>query len=456
MNNRFSFAVVTTLFFIWGFITCMNDILIPYLKKVFELTYAEAMLVQSAFFAAYFIGSLVYFLISAYAGDPINKIGYKNGMIAGLVTASLGLALFYPAAQFHAYGFFLAALFVLGLGFTILQIAANPYVAILGDASTASGRLNLAQGFNSFGTTIAPVIGGYLIFELFFSKDNAAADAVKVPYVIFSVIVLLVALVIGFTKLPAFTNHEKVEHATGALGFPQLSLGVIAIFMYVGGEVCIGSMMTNFVGLKEIADLPPARASVYVALYWGGLMIGRFTGSAALSDLSKRTKIILAFIIPAVVYPFLVFIFYIKGFDINEVLPYIPFLFLLALGFIVAKFHPARTLMLFAFINIALIFISINTTGKVALFTIVAAGLFNSIMWSNIFTLAIHGLGKYTSQGSSLLVMGILGAAVMPWVQGFTADHIGVHPSYIVPLLCFIYLAFYGWRVRNLLNPQTA
>ncbi len=451
MNNRFSFAVVTTLFFIWGFVTCMNDILIPYLKHAFELNYAQAMLVQSAFFMAYFIGSLIYFFISAYAGDPINKIGYKNGMIAGLVTAACGLALFYPAAQFHAYGFFLSALFVLGLGFTILQIAANPYVAILGSPATASGRLNLAQGFNSFGTTIAPVIGAYLIYELFSNNTVGSADAVKTPYIIFSSIVMLVAIIISFIKLPAFTNHEVVEHAGGAFRFPQLSFGIVAIFMYVGGEVAIGSMMTNFVGLKDIMNLPPAKASVYVALYWGGLMIGRFTGSAALSDMPKSRKIALTFIIPAVVYPFLVFIFHYKGFDVAEVLPYIPFLFLLALGFIASKFQPARTLMLFSLINIALIGITIFTTGKVALFTIVAVGLFNSIMWSNIFTLAIHNLGKYTSQGSSLLVMGILGAAVMPWVQGFFADHIGVQPSYFVPMICFAYLAFYGWKVRNLL-----
>jgi len=449
MTKKFPFAVVTTLFFIWGFVTCMNDILIPYLKGVFKLGYAEAMLVQTAFFIAYFIGSLTYFFISASSGDPINKIGYKNGMVIGLVTAATGLALFYPAAQFHLYGFFLTALFVLGLGFTILQIAANPYVAILGPPETASGRLNLAQGFNSLGTTIAPVIGSYLIFEVF-AKGATGADAVKVPYLIFAGITLLVAIIIGFIKLPAFTNTEKVEHSAGALQFPQLSLGVIAIFMYVGGEVAVGSMMTNFVGLPEIANLIPARASVFVALYWGGAMIGRFTGAAALSDLSKGIKVLLAFLIPALVFPFLIYIFYIKGFEVSEVLPYIPFLFVLAIGFMVAQYNPAKTLILFSLINILLLLIVLNTSGKVALFSVVAMGLFNSIMWSNIFTLAIDKLGKYTSQGSSLLVMGILGAAVVPWLQGFVADHIGVHHSYIVPIFCFTYLVFYGWRVWKL------
>jgi FHS family L-fucose permease-like MFS transporter len=407
------------------------------------------MLVQFAFFMAYFIGSLIYFLFSVFTGDPINKIGYKNGMVAGLIVSSAGLALFYPAAQFHAYGFFLAALFVLGLGFTMLQIAANPYVAILGDASTASGRLNLAQAFNSFGTTIAPLAGGYLIFELFFTKgDNA--DAVKIPYLLFSGVAFLVAVILLFTKLPSFTNTDKTERDAGALKFPHLSLGILAIFMYVGGEVAIGSMLTNFAGLKEIANLVPAKASVFVALYWGGAMIGRFTGSAALSDLSARTKTWLVFIIPAVVFPLLVLVFYLRGFDVSGILYYAPFLLLLAFGFLISNFSPARTLVLFSLINILLLITALSTTGMVALFALVAAGLFNSIMWSNIFTLAICNLGKYTSQGSSLLVMGILGGAVVPWIEGYAADHIGVHYSFIVPLLCFIYLVFYGWRVRNI------
>ena len=344
---------------------------------------------------------------------------------------------------------------MLGLGFTILQIAANPYVAILGSPETASGRLNLAQGFNSLGTTLAPVIGGYLIFKLFFTSGASGADAVKVPYLIFSGIALLVAVIIGFIQLPAFTNTEKVEHAAGALQFPQLSLGVIAIFMYVGGEVTVGSMMTNFVGLPEIANLPPARAAVYVALYWGGAMIGRFTGAAALSDMKPSLKMALAFVIPALVYPFLVLIFHINGVPFSDIAPYIPFLFILAIGFIAAQYHPAKTLMLFSIINIILLLIVLTTSGKVALFAAVGMGLFNSIMWSNIFTLAIDKLGKYTSQGSSLLVMGILGAAIVPWFQGYVADNIGVHHSYIVPVFCFAYLVFYGWKVGQLQTEAT-
>ena len=451
MNNKLSFAIVTLLFFLWGFITCMNDILIPYVKSAFQLSYAKAMLVQFAFFMAYFVGSLVYFVVSAFAGDPINKIGYKAGIVAGLVTASVGLALFYPAAKIQSYGFFLTALFVLGLGFTLLQIAANPYVAILGPPKTASARLNLAQGFNSFGTTIAPLIGGYLIFQMFGGQSNVGAEAVKTPYLFFSVVTLSIALFFSIVKLPAFTNTEKVDQAAKAFQFPQLSFGIIAIFMYVGGEVAMGSMLTSYVGLKEVANLPPIKASMYVALYWGGLMIGRFTGSAVLGNFSNIRKAIMAFSVPIVISTLLSGIFYIKGTNIKELIYYIPFIFILGLGFVVAKFKPARTLMTFAIINVALSLISITTNGKTALFSVIAAGLFNSIMWGNIFTLAIYNLGKYTSQGSALLVMGILGAAIIPIIQGAIADHIGVHLSYLVPIFCFGYVAWYAWMQRNLI-----
>jgi FHS family L-fucose permease-like MFS transporter len=424
---------------------------------VFQLTFAEAMLVQGSFFLAYFIGSLIYFIISSNFGDPINKIGYKNGLIVGLLVAALGLFLFYPSAVFKSYGFFLSALFVLGLGFTILQIAANPYVAILGPPESASGRLNLAQGFNSFGTTIAPVIGGYLIFDLFGNGKTQGADAVKVPYLFFAGFVVLVAILIWFAKLPKLTHGEQADKGFGAFKYPQLSLGIIAIFMYVGGEVAIGSILTSYLGLPEIAGLKPSDATIFVSLYWGGLMIGRFTGSASMSDMSFSKKVGLSVLIPALVFPVLMLIFYLKGTNLDtlqEFTAYIIFLALLVVGFAVGKFQAARTLMVFSIINACLIAIAIATTGSTSMWTLVAVGLFNSIMWSNIFTLAIHGLGKDTSQGSSLLVMAILGGAIIPPLQGLLADnkHIGVHHSIVLPIICFVYLAFYGWKTRNLIQ----
>jgi MFS transporter, FHS family, L-fucose permease len=254
-NYTSSLIILTTLFFMWGFLTCMNDILIPYLKEIFVLKYWQAMLIQFCFFGAYFIGSLIYYLLSLRIGDPINRIGYKNGIIIGLVISGLGCLLFFPAAEFKMYGFFLGALFILGLGFTMLQIAANPYVAILGRPETASSRLNMSQAFNSLGTTIAPILGGYLIYEYFFSHGSSGGEAVKIPYIIFGLIFFVGAVVFKFVKLPKFVNEDEVVKGTGALKFKNLSYGTLAIFMYVGGEVAIGSFLINFIGLESIMGL---------------------------------------------------------------------------------------------------------------------------------------------------------------------------------------------------------
>ena len=422
----------------WGFMTVMNDILIPYLKDAFELNHTKAMLVQFAFFTAYFVGSLVYFIVSFTSGDPINKMGYKKGIIIGLIVSALGALLFYPAAQFHMYGFFLSALFVMGLGFTLLQIAANPYVAILGPEKSASSRLNLAQGFNSLGTTIGPVIGGYLIFTFF--KDSTGSDAVKIPYLVFSVVFLLMAVYIYKTPLPRFTQPEDEKTGFGALKYRQLVFGMGAIFMYVGGEVSIGSMMINYLGLPEIGGLSELDASKYVAFYWGGQMIGRFLGAVSLSDIKNKSLKYL-YMAGIALLSFLV-IGFSNGFD--TALIYGIFLIMNLAAFTLGKSLPHRTLFIFALVNLALLVVALTNSGTIALWSVIGIGLFNSIMWSNIFTLAISGLGKNTSQGSSLLVMMILGGAILPVMMGALADSIGVHYSLIIPLISYLYLAFYG------------
>ncbi len=281
-NYTIPLIVVTGLFFMWGFITSMNDILIPYLKKVFELNYFEAMLVQFSFFGAYFIGSVIYFIISAGKGDPIMRIGYKNGIIAGLLLSAFGLFLFYPAAAYKIYGIFLTALFILGLGFTLLQIAANPYVARLGPAETASSRLNLSQAFNSFGTTIAPVIGGYFVFHYFIkwgkpfldklgnpitlnSGETISAYGVQLPYVIFALIFVIMAVIIKVTKLPVINEEHEIPSGMGALRYKQLVYGMIAIFMYVGAEVSIGSILISFMGEKY--SISEMQAKSFLAFY---------------------------------------------------------------------------------------------------------------------------------------------------------------------------------------------
>uniref|UniRef100_UPI004047C723 sugar MFS transporter n=1 Tax=Mariniflexile sp. TaxID=1979402 RepID=UPI004047C723 len=410
-NYTSSLIILTTLFFMWGFLTCMNDILIPYLKEIFVLKYWQAMLIQFSFFGAYFIGSLIYYLLSLRIGDPINKIGYKNGIIMGLVIAGLGCLLFYPAAQFKMYGFFLAALFILGLGFTMLQIAANPYVSILGSPETASSRLNMSQAFNSLGTTIAPIFGGYLIYEYFFSHGETGGEAVKIPYLIFGAIFMLVAVVFKFIKLPEFVNDDEVVKGKGALQFKNLSYGTLAIFMYVGGEVAIGSFLINFIGLDDIMGLKESVAKNFLAYYWGGTMIGRFSGALSLSAMEKTKKYAMMLLLSVVSFTL---IFFISGMEFNTVLPYLSIIAINFIAFVIGKGLSGRTLGLFASISIVLIALAIFSSGSFAMWCLIGVGLFNSIMWSNIFTIAIAGLGKYTSQGSSLLVMAILGAALVP------------------------------------------
>ena len=434
-----SFAVITGLFFMWGFMTVLNDILIPYLKGVFELNYTQAMMVQFAFFGAYFTGSVIYLFISIRFGDPILKIGYKNGIIMGLLISALGSGLFYPAASFKIYGLFLSALFIMGLGFTLLQIAANPYVSILGSEKTASSRLNLSQGFNSLGTTIGPLIGGYLIF-IYFADPGKSGEAVRIPYLIFSALFIVMAILIWFAHLPRLTSPESIEKSAAALKFPHLIFGFIAIFFYVGGEVSIGSLLISFFKLEHIAGLNEAQGSTYVSFYWGGLMIGRFLGAVSLSNIKSRlTKYGLMVAIPVIA--FLV-ILYFNGLEIAAI--YSIFLALNFLAFLLGKSLANRTLFVFALFAIALLIVALFSDGKTAMWSIIGIGLFNSIMWSNIFTLAIEGLGKYKSQGSSLLVMAILGGALIPIIQGAFADAYGLHASFVIPVFCHLYIAFYG------------
>ena len=380
-----AFVVVTGLFFMWGFMTVLNDILIPYLKGVFDLNHTQAMFVQFAFFMAYFVGSVIYFFISITGGDPISRIGYKNGILAGLLISATGSALFYPAAEFKMYGFFLAALFVMGLGFTLLQIAANPYVAILGSEKSASSRLNLSQGFNSLGTTIGPLIGGFLIFKYFAGPNIDGADAVKIPYMIFTGMFLLLAVLIKVSHLPRVTAGDVIERTAGALRHPNLVFGALAIFFYVGGEVSIGSILISYLGLESIAGLGEVDASKYVAFYWGGLMIGRFLGAISLSGMKdKGLKYLLMLAVPAAA--FLV-IWYFNGID--HALIYGIFLVANLIAFVAGRSLPHRTLLIFALIAIALLIVALFNKGQVAMWAVIGIGLFNSIMWSNIFTLSI-------------------------------------------------------------------
>jgi len=433
------FAIMTTLFFMWGFMTVWNDILIPRFKEAFTLNYFQAMLIQFAFFGAYTVGSLVYYVISMLSGDPINRIGYKNGVIIGLLIAAAGSTLFFPAALLTSYPFFLLALFIVGLGFAMLQIAANPYVTILGPERTASSRLNLSQAFNSFGTTIGPIIGGWLIFKVFTRQGAHGADSVKVPYLCFAAVFLLLAGLFKFAHLPDFSNKEHISRGAGALKHTHTVLGMIAIFMYVGGEVGVGSAVINYLGLPKLGGLTHETASRYLAFYWGGLMVGRFMGAFSLSDMRKHLRHSLVVLTPVLAFAA---IWLISGRE--NALHYGPLLALLLAAFFIGEASAHRMLALFSVVIIGLLLAGVLATGELAKWSILGIGLFCSVMWSNIFALAIEGLGPLKSQASSLLIMAILGAALLPPLQGLVADRMGVQFSFVVPMAAFAYIAFYG------------
>jgi len=464
---RGPFAIMTILFFMWGFMTVFNDVLIPRFKEAFTLTFFEAMLVQFAFFGAYGIGSLIYYIISMTSGDPINRIGYKNGVIIGLLTSALGSVLFYPAAVKTSYPFFLVAFFIVGLGFAMLQIAANPYVTILGPEQTASSRLNLSQAFNSFGTTIGPIIGGWLIFTLLSKQTEHGAASVKIPYLCFAGVFVLLAVFFKFAHLPAFTNPEKIEDGLGALKHPHTALGMLAIFMYVGAEVTMGSLIISYLGLPALGGLGKDVASKFLAFFWGGLMIGRFMGAFALSAMRAAIKNTLVVLVPVIAFVLIALwpriAAFLSGipvsnsyFDASAVamvnlvcgghnaMIYGMFLIVLIIAFFVGEAGAHRMLALFSVLIIALLVTSMSSTGEIAKWSILGVGMFCSVMWSNIFSLAIEGLGPQKSQASSLLVMAILGGAILPPLQGWIADKAGIQTSFLVPMVAFAYIAFYG------------
>ncbi|CAN7326128.1 sugar MFS transporter [Massilia sp. LjRoot122] len=396
-SNRNALVIVTILFFMWGLITSLNDVLIPHLKAIYTLTYVQAMLVQFCFFGAYFIVSLP-------AGALIRRIGYQKGAVAGLLIAAAGCALFYPAS-FSGYGLFLFAFFVLASGITVLQVAANPYVAVLGPARTASSRLTLTQAFNSLGTTIGPAVGGLLIFSAAGAAVAADAASVRGPYLALAGALAVLAVLFLAARLPTIAESEDLplagEGHGSALAHRHLVLGAIGIFLYVGAEVSIGSFLINFLGESHIAGLSHADAAHYVSIYWGGAMVGRFIGFAVMRVVS-----------------------------------------------------PGKTLAFNALAAIALVLAGTFGEGAVAMWAILAVGLCNSIMFPTVFSMALHGLGKYTGQGSGILCMAIVGGAIVPFAQGALADAMGVQASFLLPAACYAFILYFGVKYASMYAAQ--
>lgn len=411
-SSTMPLIIVTILFFMWGLLTSLNDVLIPHLKAVYTLTYVQAMLVQFCFFGAYFVVSLP-------AGLLIKRIGYQRGAVTGLIIAAVGCALFYPASV-SGYAVFLLAFFVLASGITILQVAANPYVTVLGDAKTASSRLTLTQAFNSLGTTIAPALGGILILsggvltaaqfvqlpaaeQLIYRAKEAAT--VQGPYLALAAALLLLAVLFAFARLPSI-NHvddvdDNVAKTESIFAHRHLVLGAIGIFAYVGGEVSIGSFLINFLGESNIASLSPAVAASYVSFYWGGAMVGRFVGFAVMRFIS-----------------------------------------------------PGKALAFNAACSLVLILIAIFGSGQLAMWAIILVGLCNSIMFPTIFSMSLNQLGKFTGQGSGVLCMAIVGGAIVPFAQGFLADMVGLQWSFFVPAACYTFILFFGLKYAGMYSEK--
>lgn len=457
-NYKFAFAGLTILFFMWGFITVMNDVLINTFGELFDISPSELSYIQLSFFGTFFLVSLIYFLISSYSGnDPINKIGYKNGMSLGLVICGLGCSAAYFASLNASYNQFLFSLFVLSVGVTLLQICANPYATILGSSATASSRLNLAQGFNSLGTTIGPIVGNILIYSTF-SNGSRSIESVGLTYLLYGAIFVMLALAVRLSNFPAFLNREKIEKGFSVLKNRNLRFGVIAIFFYVGSEVSVGSWIGHFAKDKDIMGLDMEAANYFLAFFWGGLMIGRLMASISLNEKLSETKKIVSMALTSMSVFFVIWL--VNGLKVSvisgstviaftplslqELYVYMIFLVINFIAFLLGKGNAAKMIVIFCCINAVLLLFGMFAAGQLAFWAILGTGLFFSIGWSNIFSLSIKGLGSRTSQGSALLVMAIVGGAVLPFIQSRIIEASSVQTSFIIPLLGMVYLIFFG------------
>jgi FHS family L-fucose permease-like MFS transporter len=464
MNNsnhtKSSLALLISVFFFWGFVAASNTVLIPVFKKHFMLLQWQSQLVDFAFYISYTVGSLIYFVVSVFTGDPLNKIGYKKGLVLGLTISAVGAMGFVPSAALQSFSLMLSSLFIVGLGFALQQIVANPYMAAIGDPATGSHRISLGGGVNSFGTAIGPLLLGYAIFGSLQGTGDVGLETIEKPYIILAATFLFFALILGLSKLPAITHPEKMERDMGALKYPQLVFGMVAIFVYVGVEVSIQSNMPELMRQPHILGLESSQTVHFVSLFWGSLMIGRWTGAITVFNLTNRMKQLFTALVPLIAYAVIVGVNYIKlsaagqNDKMMDLFYYFPFVLILIAGFFLAQERPAFTMMLFSAMAGVLMIIGLLSSGRIALYSFVSGGLFCSVMWPCIFSLSIAGLGKYTNQGSSLLVMMIAGGAIIPPLQGYISDLCTIHFSYIVPVLCYCYLFFYGWKVKRVLLNQ--
>jgi FHS family L-fucose permease-like MFS transporter len=510
-NNRSHLYTLMTVWFFWSFVAASNGILIPLFKEKFTLTQTQAQLVDFAFYAAYFIGSVLYLIFSRImGGDILNKIGYKNGIVIGLLISAVGTLLFYPAAQNASYNLLLGGLFIVGLGFSLQQTATQPFMIALGPPETGAQRINLGGAVNNLGGTIGPALVSYAIFGSIANDAaaNASIEDVKVPYLILGVLFALMALFFWVSKLPRIKNDEDVQvsniviglplaflvlcvgvavafsieiaitftfalmcilmigymfyslagksgavqNAGSVLSYPQAVLGMTAIFVYVGVEVTIGSNLGEY--LKETENLDSSQISKYVSLFWGSMMIGRWTASIGNFNPSASMKKILMVIVPFIAFAIVLIVNSLYSGDVSDLYPYAACVAILILAYFVSQEKPVRLLLIFTALGAIMSVIGVLTTGKVALFSLISGGLFCSVLWPSIFSLGTAGLGKFTNQGAAFLIMMIMGGSIIPVIQGKVADTFGIQQSYLLAAGCFVYLFIFGIVVQGILRKQ--
>ncbi|TWR27450.1 sugar MFS transporter [Mucilaginibacter pallidiroseus] len=516
-SNGSALYTIITVFFFWGFLAASNGIFIPFCKAHFNLSQFESQLIDFTFYGGYFIGSLLLYFASAISKvDILNKMGYKNGIIYGLLISAVGALIMVPAINSGSFGFILLTFFIIALGFSLQQTAANPFVVALGSPETGTHRLNFAGGVNNFGSIMGPVIVSIVLFGSAAAKIPAAdvkISSVNNLYFILAGLFILVALFFWISKLPRVTSDEKMEPSTkanrplgiifiafllilaatplsnatglqtsyfvyaslaiilitllssisasakskegwGAMQYPQLILGMLAIFTYVGVEVTIQSNMGALLETPAFGGYKADQVAPFISLYWGSLMIGRWTGAIAAFNLSKTAKLLLTIVVPFFAFGVVLFVNGVTGTVVSNLFPYAICVAILVIGFIIGNQKPVRTLALFGILGVIFMVTGLLTEGMVAIFAFTSGGLCCSIMWPSIFSLSVTGLGKYTSQGSAFLIMMILGGSIIPPVQGILADSAGIHLSYIIPVIGFAYLAFFAWKAGAILKKQ--
>lgn len=459
-SNGAALGTLISVFFFWGFVAASNDILIPVFKEELHLEQWQSQMISFAFYVAYTVGSLIYYIISRkMKGDLLNRMGYKNGIALGLLISASGTLLFYPAAEMASFGIMITGLFIVGLGFSLQQIAANPLAINMGDPKKGSQRLSLAGGINNIGTTIGPLLISFAIFGKVTSDTVSVAsiESIKVPYLILGAAFVLVAFIFKFSSIPdkipevAETHSDTSQTKTSPLGFTQLWMGMIAIFLYVGVEVSTASNLPEF--MRQHLGTPTNQIAPFVSLFWASLMIGRWTSAAGAFGLRGGIKGILNFLLPYLAFGLFLLVNTIAHHDVTPFYLYAGIIMILIIADIASKGNPALQLLIFSLCGIIALFVGMLADGMVSVFAFISVGLFCSTLWPCIFTLAIAGLGKHTNSGSGFLVMMIMGGGFVSLFQGVLAsDHLlGIQWSYLAGVACFAYLAFYAVVVKKVL-----